>query len=51
MDMVLCLSVNINLISLFSVTYVVGTHSNCQFQCVHTAYVFPIINCFTISFS
>ena len=29
MDMILGLSVNFNIVSLFSVTYVVGTHWNC----------------------
>ena len=29
MDMILGFSVNFNIVSLFSVTYVVGTHWNC----------------------
>ena len=53
MDMVLGLSVNLKLVSLFSAAYVVGTHWNCLRgnSDVYLQYVFPIIKCFTISFS
>ena len=52
MDMVLGLSVNLKMVSLFSVTYVVGTHYTLrQFQCISTICVFPIIKFSTISFS
>ena len=32
MDMILGLSVNVNIVSLFSVTYVVCTHWDCLFE-------------------
>ena len=34
MDMILGLSVNLNIVSLFSVTYVVGTHMNCLIEAI-----------------
>ena len=34
MDMILGLSVNLNIVSLFSVTYVVGTHWNCLIEAI-----------------
>ena len=48
MDMILLLSVNLKLVSLYSVTYVVGTIR--QFQRVLTTYVFSINELFIISF-
>ena len=48
MDMILLLSVNLKLVSLYSVTYVVGTMR--QFQRVLTTYVFSINKLFIISF-
>ena len=53
MDMVLGLNVNLKLVSLFSVIYCwyILDLPQRQFQCVSTIYVFPIIKCFTISFS
>ena len=37
MDMILDLSVNFNIFSLFSVTYVVGTHWNCLVEAIPMA--------------
>ena len=34
MDMILDLSVNLNIVSLFSVTCVVGTHLNCLIEAI-----------------
>ena len=34
MDMILGLSVNLNIVSLFSGTYVVGTHWNCLIEAI-----------------
>ena len=34
MDMILGLNVNLNLVSLFSVTYVVGTHWNSLYEAI-----------------
>ena len=34
MDMILGLSVNLNLVPLFSVMYVVGTHWNCLIEAI-----------------
>ena len=34
MDMILGLSVNLNTVSLFSVTYVVGSHLNCLIEAI-----------------
>ena len=34
MDMILGLSVNLNIVSLFSVTYVVSTHYNCLIEAI-----------------
>ena len=34
MDIILGLSVNLNIVSLFSVTYFVGTHWNCLYEAI-----------------
>ena len=48
MGMILGINVNFKIFFLISVTYAVGTHSNCLY--VHTTYVFSINELFTISF-
>ena len=53
MDMILGLSVNLNIVSLFSAAYVVGTQWNCITETISMCtYIICLSNdCFTISFS